>query len=504
MLFEELDNHAVSQKARNRDESPQQVASHLTEPDHANGDGEKTKSLRSMKSPVKCKSSLADGSKPSLSDRVQKSTSFSKLCTRLRSSGIFRETTHDYMYVSPQAGDRKESHKDAAFTTVSPKPSWSDQPQESSVFSKLCERFKSYGILKDAGGEQDQVVPESRSTFRNVYEGLQAERRRRALGGSTQEHLGCVKTVGALSSGGGQAFNVKQEYDHPEAVTTTCCGDEDMINRLTATIAGCKDSRGDVLCEPDEPHAEEGTPSADETILGDDKTSSARDKAPLLAKNNKHPHSSGKSGNSTNSPRRGRKNAALKRHSSEEPEDKKPLGEDAVATGEQIERKKAKLSKSPYFKAAGHSLGIRIGSRPWVPPRSPYNLVQEKLYQDPWKVLIATIFLNRTTGKAAIPVLWQFLDLYPTAHAVVNANSEDIANLLQPLGLHRKRADIIQKFSEEYLTKEWRYPDELHGIGKYGNDSYRIFCVNEWRKVKPNDHMLNKYHAWLKTQSLQV
>ncbi|KAL3184196.1 hypothetical protein MRX96_032312 [Rhipicephalus microplus] len=117
-----------------------------------------------------------------------------------------------------------------------------------------------------------------------------------------------------------------------------------------------------------------------------------------------------------------------------------------------------------------------IHNGPGCPPRSPYNLVQEKLYQDPWKVLIATIFLNRTTGKAAIP----------------------------PLGLHRKRADIIQKFSEEYLTKEWRYPDELHGIGKYGNDSYRIFCVNEWRKVKPNDHMLNKYHAWLKTQSLQV
>ena len=25
----------------------------------------------------------------------------------------------------------------------------------------------------------------------------------------------------------------------------------------------------------------------------------------------------------------------------------------------------------------------------------------------------------------------------------------------------------------------WVYPDELHGIGKYGNDSYRIFCTGE-------------------------
>ena len=35
----------------------------------------------------------------------------------------------------------------------------------------------------------------------------------------------------------------------------------------------------------------------------------------------------------------------------------------------------------------------------YVPPKSPYNLVQESLYKDPWKLLVATIFLNRTSGK---------------------------------------------------------------------------------------------------------
>ncbi|ELW46957.1 hypothetical protein TREES_T100019830 [Tupaia chinensis] len=38
--------------------------------------------------------------------------------------------------------------------------------------------------------------------------------------------------------------------------------------------------------------------------------------------------------------------------------------------------------------------------------------------------------------------------------------------------------------ANEYLTKQWRYPIELHGIGKYGNDSYRIFCVNEWKQKR--------------------
>ena len=51
--------------------------------------------------------------------------------------------------------------------------------------------------------------------------------------------------------------------------------------------------------------------------------------------------------------------------------------------------------------------------------------------------------------------------------------------------------------SEEYLTVDWASPMELYGIGKYGNDSYRIFCVGDWRHVKPRDKMLNLYHKWL-------
>lgn len=69
--------------------------------------------------------------------------------------------------------------------------------------------------------------------------------------------------------------------------------------------------------------------------------------------------------------------------------------------------------------------------------------------------------------------------------------------LIQTLGLHEKRAKIIIRFSEEFLTKDWRMPRELHGIGKYGDDSYHIFCIGDWKNVKPNDHKLNFYHAWL-------
>uniref|UniRef100_A0A1A8F3S1 Methyl-CpG-binding domain protein 4 n=1 Tax=Nothobranchius korthausae TaxID=1143690 RepID=A0A1A8F3S1_9TELE len=160
-----------------------------------------------------------------------------------------------------------------------------------------------------------------------------------------------------------------------------------------------------------------------------------------------------------------------------------------------------KRRTSPYFNKKPLREGLspprRKAFRKWTPPRSPFNLIQETLFHDPWKLLVATIFLNKTSGKMAIPVLWQFYERYPSAEVTREADWKPMSDLMRPLGLYELRAKTIIRFSDEYLNKPWRYPIELHGIGKYGNDSYRIFCVGEWRQVTPDDHMLNKYHAWL-------
>ncbi|XP_050004598.1 methyl-CpG-binding domain protein 4 isoform X5 [Alexandromys fortis] len=151
----------------------------------------------------------------------------------------------------------------------------------------------------------------------------------------------------------------------------------------------------------------------------------------------------------------------------------------------QVERRKTSLYFSSKYNKEALSPPRRKAFKKWTPPRSPFNLVQETLFHDPWKLLIATIFLNRTSGKMAIPVLWEFLEKYPSAEVARTADWRDVSELLKPLGLYDLRAKTIVKFSDEYLTKQWRYPIELHGIGKYGNDSYRIFCVNEWKQVSP-------------------
>ncbi|CAG8782591.1 17102_t:CDS:2, partial [Racocetra fulgida] len=71
----------------------------------------------------------------------------------------------------------------------------------------------------------------------------------------------------------------------------------------------------------------------------------------------------------------------------------------------------------------------------YIPMPSPHNLVQESLYYDPWKHLIATMFLNRTRGSQALPFLWKFLDEYPTPQIAIKADINKLADLLRPLGL---------------------------------------------------------------------
>ena len=108
-----------------------------------------------------------------------------------------------------------------------------------------------------------------------------------------------------------------------------------------------------------------------------------------------------------------------------------------------------------------------------------------------------------------------------------------IEKVTETLGLQKKRAVMIQRFSREYLDESWTYVTQLHGIGKYGHysfyfpnlkiisisdgkllivslvfdvllaryaaDAYAIFCSGDWGLVVPTDHMLVKYWKYLFT-----
>lgn len=135
----------------------------------------------------------------------------------------------------------------------------------------------------------------------------------------------------------------------------------------------------------------------------------------------------------------------------------------------------------------------------WEPPVSPYGLLEEELYADPWKLLVACMLLNKTSATQVRKVIWDLFNLCPTPAKAISVDTAEIQAIIQPLGLFRKRALAIQRLSEDYLYKEWNNPVELYGIGKYASDAYHIFCRGHWKSIDPEDKDLRRYTDWLRT-----
>ncbi|KAJ5092015.1 hypothetical protein NUU61_006885 [Penicillium alfredii] len=208
------------------------------------------------------------------------------------------------------------------------------------------------------------------------------------------------------------------------------------------------------------------------------------------------------------------------------------------------------LKVSPYFPPA---LGDPESCLPFPPIDAPsFGLVQEQLAHDPFRLLIATIFLNRTRGGVALPVLFKVFQRYPTIEAMATADLSEFVSMIHCLGFQNQRAKKCITLAQTWLaappTKNKRYrklhyPQKLDGrdvsrheciddadprvaweiahlpgVGAYSLDSWRIFCrdelrglasdwkgtgtltpgfVPEWKSVLPQDKELRAYLTWM-------
>ncbi|XP_044477340.1 methyl-CpG-binding domain protein 4 isoform X2 [Mangifera indica] len=126
----------------------------------------------------------------------------------------------------------------------------------------------------------------------------------------------------------------------------------------------------------------------------------------------------------------------------------------------------------------------------WKPPRSEHGLLQEDHYHDPWRVLVICMLLNRTSGTQARRVISELFTLCPDAKTATEVAPEEIEKIIQTLGLQKKRALMIQRFSQEYLWEDWTHVTQLHGIGKYAADAYAIFCTGKWDRMSKEKRIL--------------
>lgn len=63
-------------------------------------------------------------------------------------------------------------------------------------------------------------------------------------------------------------------------------------------------------------------------------------------------------------------------------------------------------------------------------------------------------------------VLSGLFSLCPDAKAAIEVEVGEIEKVIRTLGLQKKRAAMIQRFSREYLEDGWTHVTQLHGVGK--------------------------------------
>jgi len=118
-------------------------------------------------------------------------------------------------------------------------------------------------------------------------------------------------------------------------------------------------------------------------------------------------------------------------------------------------------------------------------------LLQEIYRDDPWKMLICCILLNLTKRQQVDGVRHELFSKYPNEYKMMEADENELSEILKPLGLYRKRAQTLIKFSWMWVNG-FNDVMELHGIGQYAKDSWEIFQMNNM-DVVPTDKVLLEY-----------
>ena len=109
-----------------------------------------------------------------------------------------------------------------------------------------------------------------------------------------------------------------------------------------------------------------------------------------------------------------------------------------------------------------------------------------------WKHMVAVMCLNLTYRKHVKIILPKLFKRYPKPQAYLRGRLATQQRMLKPLGMWEVRSKRIRKMTEQYMDWDGQEASDLHGIGKYGSDSYQIFFFDN---IPPNvqDKELKKY-----------
>ena len=107
------------------------------------------------------------------------------------------------------------------------------------------------------------------------------------------------------------------------------------------------------------------------------------------------------------------------------------------------------------------------------------ELMVQQQVKSVWQHMVGVICLNLTTGKRVKKVLPKLFKRYPNAASFLRGRESTQRNMIKDLGMSNVRVKRLRKMSLDFLSWDRKDATKLHGIGKYGSDSYRIFYKNE-------------------------
>lgn len=127
----------------------------------------------------------------------------------------------------------------------------------------------------------------------------------------------------------------------------------------------------------------------------------------------------------------------------------------------------------------------------FIPPRSPYSLIQEELFNQPFWLLIACILLNRSSRVVAQRVLSELMIRWPAPSDIVSADQQALADCVKCLGFVKRRTAFVSSLARAAASHQDLLQQK--GIGEYAKRSYTIFCCGELGESGPDDGSLKRY-----------
>lgn len=107
--------------------------------------------------------------------------------------------------------------------------------------------------------------------------------------------------------------------------------------------------------------------------------------------------------------------------------------------------------------------------------------------ESPYQVLVAEILLQKTFADKVEPIYEEFVDRYPDMEMLADAEVEEVASLLKPLGLQKVRArallDIAMECAKEGVPDNEEKLLQLPYVGQYTANATLCFAFDRQRPV---------------------